>query len=115
MKLGAIVSWIKPTIEEGFTLKVSSFGEGRKKPVFRTNLSTILAITLPLFSLWFLPLSLIFLFVSFCPLRFILTLLPEAKDLQKPKEYGIEFIKTFGMLSSVFIHTGRNYRFFNII
>lgn len=75
----------------GFNLTFESNGYFDPRPQINTNVSSLLALTLPLFSLWFLPLSLILCFYAWGNLYIHLPWDTGNGDTAESKTKGITF------------------------
>ncbi len=75
----------------GFYLTFEKWGYFDERPQINTNVNTLLALILPLFSLWFLPISLIFCFYSWGSLYIHLPYKTGKSESTGGKTYGLMF------------------------
>lgn len=79
-----------------FKIVYNSYWYFEPRPLVQTNVTSLLAIILPFFSLWFLPLSLIFLFVGWGPLFLRLPWDTGKNNEAENPEYGLHTYSSNG-------------------
>ena len=90
-----------------FRIELEEYGYFDPRPQFNTNVTSLLAVILPFFSLWFLPLSVFFLFFGWGDIYLRLPYDTGNGDEAESPEYGAMTFTHSGVVNELWVYWGK--------
>lgn len=89
-----------------FKLKIEKYGYFDPRPQFNFNITSILAVILPFLNLWFLPLSILFLFYGWGSVYMRLPYDTKKSNESENPEYGFNTFTHTGIITEIWFYWG---------